>query len=223
MRKITTALTMMLLVACGDKKAQETPAPTPAPSGVEKVDKGTPPPIVAGEKARPAEKPTEVKVEEKPAEPEVKPAEPDTLAEVPVEPEVKAEEPAEAEVKSEEKPVEPEGATAIAPDLQVTDSALTSAVVDRMPSDRKTSWKIGEDTRLIGWFELKNPGTSVELELVWKKDGKENWRFPTNVGSGKNWRTWAEKRIGKRDAGRWTVELVDSNGHVYSSLEYTVE
>ena len=57
----------------------------------------------------------------------------------------------------------------------------------------------------------------------WKKNGTVNWRFPTNVGSGKNWRTWAEKRITKKDAGAWTVEVVDANGHVYHSVAYTVE
>ena len=207
MRMNTAVLGFMLLLsACGDKKAPEAPPPVAQPSGVEK---GTaPPPVVS------VEKPTEVKPAPEPeAKVEPKP-------EVPV-PEAKPEPTPEPEAKPEPEPAG--GATAIAPDMVVTDSALTSEVVDRMPSDRKTTWKIGEDTRLIGWFELKNPGSKVDLELVWKKDGKENWRFPTSVGSGKNWRTWAEKRIGKRDAGQWTVELVDTNGYVYGALNYTVE
>ncbi len=233
MRLSVIAMGMMLLVACGDKKAPETPSPSPVPSGVEKTSTGTPPPVVSAEvkaedkpvEVKPEDKPVEVKPEDKPVEvkPEDKPVEVKP-EDKPAEPEVKPEE-VEAQPEPEEKAPEPEaeGATAIAPDLVVADSAVTSAVVDRMPSDRKTSWKIGEDSRLIGWFELKNPGSAVDLELVWTKDGKENWRFPTNVGTGKNWRTWAEKRIGKRDAGSWKVELVDSNGHVYGSLSYTVE
>lgn len=226
MRMNATVLGFMLLLsACGDKKAPGAPPPVSAPSGVEKGS--APPPVVS------VEKPVEVKPEPAPEKPEVAKAEPSPEK---AEPEVAKAEPvpekAEPEVAKPEPTPEPEvakpepepaGATAIAPDMEVTDSALTSEVVDRVPSDRKTSWKIGEDARLIGWFELKNPGTKVDLELVWKKDGKENWRFPTSVGTGKNWRTWAEKRIGKRDAGQWTVELVDANGYVYGSLSYTVE
>lgn len=227
MRKNATVLGFMLLLsACGDKKAPEAPPPVAAPSGVEKG--AAPPPVVS------VEKPAEVKAEPAPevAKPEPTP-EPEVAKPEPTpEPEVAKPEPTpepevakpEPEVAQPEPTPEPAGgATALAPDMQVTDSALTSAVVDRVPSDRKTSWKIGEDSRLIGWFELKNPGSKVDLELVWKKDGKENWRFPTSVGTGKNWRTWAEKRIGKRDAGQWTVELVDANGYVYGSLSYTVE
>ena len=39
---------------------------------------------------------------------------------------------------------------------------------------------------------------------------------------GKNWRTWAEKKIGKKDAGKWTVELVDDGGYAYETLAYEV-
>ncbi len=223
MRKMAAAWSFtVLFAACGDKKPTELPTPAPAavPSG---VDKGNAPPVVEavkpGEgKVAEAEKPVEVvakPAEEKPVEVAEKPVE---VAEKPVE---VVEKPAEEAEKPAEEPSNE--VTAVAPDLEVVDSAVTPAVEDRLPTERRTTWKIGEDTRLIGWFELKNPSSAVDLELVWKKDGKENWRFPTNVGVGKNWKTWAEKRIGKRDAGSWTVELVDSNGYVYSKLSYTVE
>jgi hypothetical protein len=213
----------VLFAACGDKKPTEVPTPAPAavPSG---VDKGNAPPVVEAKpdegKVAVAEKPVEVA--EKPVEVAEKPVE---VVEKPVEVAEKPVEVAEKPVEAAEEPSEEPSTevTALAPDLEVVDSALTPAVEDRLPTERRTTWKIGEDTRLIGWFELKNPSSPMDLELVWKKDGKENWRFPTNVGTGKNWKTWAEKRIGKRDAGAWTVELVDANGYVYSKLSYTVE
>jgi len=229
MRKMALAWSLtVLFAACGDKKPTEVPTPTPAavPSG---GDKGKAPPVIEVEmpdegKPEVGEKPAEAK----PVEVVAKPAE---VVEKPVEekPAEVVEKPVEVVEKPvEEKPVEPaeepsNEVTAVAPDLEVVDSAVTPAVEDRLPTERRTTWKIGVDTRLIGWFELKNPSSAVDLELVWRKDGKENWRFPTNIGTGKNWRTWAEKRIGKRDAGAWTVELVDSNGYVYSKLSYTVE
>lgn len=220
MRKVAAAWSLtVLFAACGDKKPAEVPVPTPAAvsSG---GDRGTAPPVVEAvrpnedKKTEVADKPVEVKpveVVERPLE--VKPVE---AAEMPVE-----KNPAEVAERPVEEP--PSEVTALAPELVVVDSAVTPAVEDRLPTERRTTWKIGEDAHLIGWFELMNPSSAVDLELVWRKDGKENWRFPTNIGKGKNWRTWAEKRIGKRDAGSWTVELVDANGHVYSKLSYTVE
>lgn len=107
-------------------------------------------------------------------------------------------------------------------ELTITDAALTNEIADRIPTERKTSWTIGADTKVIAWFEVKNTGDSVPLTLVWKKNGKESWRFDTEIGKGKNWRTWAEKKIGKKDAGKWTVELVDDGGHAYQTLAYEV-
>ena len=103
------------------------------------------------------------------------------------------------------------------------DQACELLDVDRDPATRKTVWKIGEDPKLIGWFEFKNPSAAIDVDLVWKKNGEEKWRFSTNVGVGKNWRTWAEKRITKKDAGNWSVDVVDANGHVYETITYTVE
>lgn len=106
--------------------------------------------------------------------------------------------------------------------LTITDAAVTPEVADRIPTERKTSWTIGTDTKVIAWFEVKNTGDRVPLTLVWKKNGKESWRFDTEIGKGKNWRTWAEKKIGKKDAGKWTVELVDDGGYAYETLAYEV-
>jgi hypothetical protein len=107
-------------------------------------------------------------------------------------------------------------------ELTITDAALTPEIADRIPTERKTRWTIGADTKVIAWFEVKNSGDKVPLTLVWKKNGKEAWRFDTEVGKGKNWRTWAEKKIGKKDAGQWTVELVDEGGFAYQTLAYEV-
>ena len=107
-------------------------------------------------------------------------------------------------------------------ELTITDAALTTEIADRIPTERKTTWTIGADTKVIAWFEVKNTGDSVPLTLVWKKNGKESWRFDTEIGKAKNWRTWAEKKIGKKDAGKWTVQLVDDGGYAYETIAYEV-
>jgi len=210
-------LAALVVLAC-DKKPEAEPAARTAAV----IEKATPPAPATPPEIKPMAAP-----EAKPmAAPEAKPVEPTPEAKPP-EPEAKPVEPA-PEAKPPESPVPAgdsggDGAQALVPDLQVTDKAVTDAIVDRMPSERKAAWRIGEHARLIGWFEFKNPGAKVDLELVWKKNGTVNWRFPTSVGTGKNWRTWAEKRITKKDAGDWTVEVVDANGHVYDSVGYKVE
>ncbi len=208
----------LVVLAC-DKKPEAAPAERTA-AVVEKAPLEKAPPEIKAPEAKAPEPKVEAKVEPAP-EPKV-----EAKVEPAPEPKVDAPEPApEPEAKVDAPEPEPGGNTAeaLVPNLTVTDAAVTDAIVDRMPSTRKDAWKIGEDTKLIGWFEFKNPGAGVDLELVWKKNGTVNWRFPTNVGSGKNWRTWAEKRITKKDAGAWTVEVVDANGHVYHSVAYTVE
>jgi len=215
-------LALVGVLACDKKPVADPPARTAAvieKAPEAKAAQALPPeikPVVAPE-PKAAEPVVEAKA------PEAKPPEP--VVEAKPEPEAKPAEPV-VEAKEPEPEAKPAGggrAEVLVPDLLVTDKAVTDAIVDRMPSERKSAWKIGEDQKLIGWFEFKNPGSAVDLELVWKKNGTVNWRFPTSVGSGKNWRTWAEKRITKKDAGDWTVEVVDANGHVYDRVDYKVE
>jgi len=228
-----TPLAALVVFACDKKPAAEPVGRTAAV--IEKTEapaappeiKSTPAPMPVVPEAKPIEvapKPVEPVPEPKLAEPVPEPK----LAEPVPEPKLAepVPEPKLAVPTPEPRPGDDNngaGVQALVPDLVVTDKAVTDAIVDRMPSERKTAWKIGEDARLIGWFEFKNPGAAVDLELVWKKNGTVNWRFPTSVGSGKNWRTWAEKRITKKDAGDWRVEVVDANGHVYDSVDYKVE
>ncbi|MFO0749312.1 MAG: DUF2914 domain-containing protein [Myxococcota bacterium] len=172
----------------------------------------------------------------KPTEPVEKPVEPKPTAPVetpveatPTEPvEPKPTEPVEkpVEPKPIEKPVEPTGQVepsgqAMFP-ISVNDAALAPAIEDRLPSERKTSFTIGSDAKVVAWFEFKNPGPKATVAFVWKKAGKETWRISIDVGSGKGWRTWAEKKIGKKDAGHWQVDVVDEGGHVYHTQAYDV-
>lgn len=164
-------------------------------------------------------KPEPAKVETKPEPAKVEPAktEPITVAKTePSEPAAKVE-PAKVEPT---EPYEPTGEPMYS--LTVNDAALTLGIDNRFPTERKTSFVIGTDAKVYAWFEFKNSGVPADVAFVWKKAGKETWRIAVNVGAGKNWRTWAEKKIGKRDAGAWTVQVIDEAGHVYETLSYDV-
>jgi len=212
------ALGVLGMVAC-DKQAQE-----PAPRTAAVIEKAIEPPAKAETPAPPPEiKPIERREPAPTPAPEPAPTPAPEPAPTPAPEPAPTPAPEPAPTPAPEPTPSADGAQALAPDMIVADAAVTDAVVDRMPATRKTTWKIGEDAKLIGWFEFKNPTSAIDVELVWKKNGVENWRFPTSVGVGKNWRTWAEKRIGKKDAGRWTVEVVDANGHVYETVSYDVE
>jgi hypothetical protein len=167
-----------------------------------------------------------------PAEPAAAPAEP---AAAPAEPAAAPAEPAAAPAEPAAAPAEPAATDPSAPsdgapatgvrmhDLTLTASAMTNQIVDRMPDQKRDEWVIGTDAEVLLWMEFDNRVDPVELETVWKKDGQEKWRFPFNVGRSKNWRTWVKKRIGKRDAGSWTVEVVDAGGFVYRSQAFTIK
>ncbi len=202
----------------------EAPAAPAAPTTPSAPAAPTPPTVGAVAPAASAE-PTSAEPAAAPAEPAAAPAEP---AAAPAEPAAAPAEPAAA-------PAEPAATDPSAPsdgapatgvrmhDLALTASAMTNQIVDRMPDQKRDEWVIGTDAEVLLWMEFDNRVDPVELETVWKKDGQEKWRFPFNVGRSKNWRTWVKKRIGKRDAGSWTVEVVDAGGFVYRSQAFAIK
>ncbi len=202
----------------------EAPAAPAAPTTPSAPAAPTPPTVGAVAPAASAE-PTSAEPAAAPDEPAAAPAEP---AAAPAEPAAAPAEPAAA-------PAEPAATDPSAPsdgapatgvrmhDLTLTASAMTNQIVDRMPDQKRDEWVIGTDAEVLLWMEFDNRVDPVELETVWKKDGQEKWRFPFNVGRSKNWRTWVKKRIGKRDAGSWTVEVVDAGGFVYRSQAFAIK
>lgn len=236
---ISVLLSMCVAAACGgkaeptarervaaviekDKPAAKTdpqPAKNVAPDPA--APKKTAPVKAEPTKTEPAK--VEAKVAPEPVKVEAK-AEPEPVKVEPakVEPVVEPAEKVEAKTEPTE-PSEPTGPTGQALfSLTVNDAALALGIDNRFPTERKTSFTIGSDPKVVAWFDFKNSGTPANVAFVWKKAGKEIWRIAVDVGAGKNWRTWAEKKIGKKDAGRWTVEVVDEAGHVYESLSYDV-
>jgi len=220
--------------ACSKDAPPVSPEPTnpitaPAP-GVQ-----TAPPVIGDVKPAitanidPTDKPTEPEPAEPlpdepvPAEPEpVEPTEPIAAVEpTPTEPEPDSVEPAEPT----DQPPGDDDSTAPGikmHDVQLADAAITNEIIDRLPAERRDTWVIGQDPSLLIWMEFENKIGEVTLESVWKRDGEERWRFPFQVGKSPHWRTWVTKRIGNRDAGAWTVDIVDEGGFVYHHSTFTI-
>jgi hypothetical protein len=107
-------------------------------------------------------------------------------------------------------------------DLVLVKASLTNAIIDRLPDQTRTEWRVGETSEFLLWMEWKGARSEAMLVSVWKQEGRERWRFPFTVGQGKTWRTWVKRRVNRKDVGAWTVEIVDGAGHVYRTLRFRI-
>ncbi len=69
---------------------------------------------------------------------------------------------------------------------------------------------------------LSNPGEVARITMVWSHEGVEMWRLGLEVGRSPRWRTWSRRSLRPRDAGRWTVEVLDASGVSLGSAEFEV-
>ncbi|MFO0749310.1 MAG: DUF2914 domain-containing protein [Myxococcota bacterium] len=227
--------------ACGAKKE-----PTATERVAQVLDKGPTAPAkpaapkhVAPDPAAPVEAkpaaPVAKPVEAKPTEPVEKPVEPKPTAPVekpveakPSEPvEVKPSEPAEkpVEPKPIEKPVEPTGRVEAEWSGHVPDQRERrgAGAGHRGPAAERARGELPsaptrQGRRLVRVQESRPQGDG-RLRLEEGRQG--DVAHLIDVGSGKGWRTWAEKKIGKKDAGHWQVDVVDEGGHVYHTQALT--
>jgi hypothetical protein len=77
--------------------------------------------------------------------------------------------------------------------------------------------------QLLAWIKVQNTGKPQPLFMVWRKAGKEAVRLELEVGTGKGWRTWSRKRIGPKDVGHWSVEVVTASGTHLGELAFEVD
>lgn len=102
----------------------------------------------------------------------------------------------------------------------VDELLLCRAVVDREPVEADTIFpdivgKIYCFTKIMGAQE------PVTISHVWYFNDREKARTDLEVRS-KNWRTWSSKKILKGWIGNWRVDIVNSEGKVLASQEFTV-
>ncbi len=113
------------------------------------------------------------------------------------------------------------GEVGVEPLIEITDSALSVEIEDRMPVARATTFS-GVGTLIQAWIEAKSE-IDTEVTITWRKEDKVAFEFQMSVGKSPHWRTWARKRIGKKDAGQWYADIKDANGTLLVSLPFTVE
>jgi len=108
-----------------------------------------------------------------------------------------------------------------AADLQVIDSAITTAIADQMPVDRIESYpadygKLFCFTRVVGAEE------DTSITHVWYYQGQEMARVSLPVRS-PDWRTYSSKRFLPEWSGDWRVTVLDSEQRELTSMTFVLE
>lgn len=99
--------------------------------------------------------------------------------------------------------------------------AVATGLEDRQPTGVGSNFGLSDGV-LTGWAEVRNKDVETQITMVWRKDGQEKSRTPVKVGVSPGWRTWTRKRLGKRDAGAWELEVVGASGDSLGKLAFTV-
>ncbi|MCA9518774.1 MAG: DUF2914 domain-containing protein, partial [Myxococcales bacterium] len=105
--------------------------------------------------------------------------------------------------------------------VRVVEAALASDVVDREPVGAGTSFSLDEE-KIWAWVKLENTGEPTSVTMVWRKGDEVAFRYELKVGQSKSWRTWSRKTVRKGDAGDWSVDVLDADGALLKTLDFTL-
>ncbi|NIN71272.1 MAG: DUF2914 domain-containing protein [Gemmatimonadetes bacterium] len=104
--------------------------------------------------------------------------------------------------------------------LEVAEAVITTAVVDRQPTDSLTT--VAKDIGTVFcWMRITGAEGEIQVDHVWYKDDTEVARVRLRV-AGSNWRTWSSKNIDPMWTGSWRVDIVGPDGAVLQSVPFTV-
>ena len=104
--------------------------------------------------------------------------------------------------------------------LSVSESAVATNVVDRMPVGSGTSFS-ADVGRVYAWTRITGAEGETTIHHVWFQGDVERADLALQVG-GSPWRTWSNKAISPEWTGDWRVEVRDSSGNVIETLSFTV-
>jgi hypothetical protein len=96
--------------------------------------------------------------------------------------------------------------------LQILKFAFTSNIRDKEPADKLDAAKPGQ--RVYAHVTFRNrTGSSREVDLVFRVNGKERSRVPLEVASSWSYRTWGYVTLRPADSsGEIVVTVVDDTG-----------
>jgi|GEM_PF-6923042 len=99
--------------------------------------------------------------------------------------------------------------------------AIAPSIVERSPVAAAGEFDASVGA-LYAWVQVKNLGAETTISMVWKKDGKTRLTVELPVGHSSAWKTWSKKGISVKDAGAWTVEVLDADGTLVETLAFNV-
>ena len=106
--------------------------------------------------------------------------------------------------------------------LGVIASAMALGVDKRTPLGVGSKFSTDSE-KIWAFIKVKNKTAPTKLRMVWKRQGKQRMAIDLRVGKSSGWRTWSYKRIGKRDAGKWTVEVFTQEGEKIHTMAFEVQ
>lgn len=106
-------------------------------------------------------------------------------------------------------------------DLKVSDSAVATAIADRMPEGKASEFN-RDITTLYYWTRIEGAMEPTEVKHIWYHGDKNVGEVTLKVTSS-NYRTWSSKTITPDFAGDMSVEVVDANGKVLQKDSFKIK
>lgn len=100
---------------------------------------------------------------------------------------------------------------------------LGTGVTDREIEGEQTSFSFTKGTlgKIYCWSRIKGSQEETEVTHVWSLNGKKLAEVPLKV-KGEGFRTWSSKLFTETMTGEGQVEILDADGQLIESLEFTV-
>ena len=106
-------------------------------------------------------------------------------------------------------------------DFGVIEGGLATGVERRTPTGIGTEFSTATE-RIWAFIKVRNRVGPTHVKMVWKKNGKKRWSYDLRVGKSRGWRTWSRKKVGRRDVGSWSVDVLDAEGKVLVTMPFTI-
>ncbi len=107
-----------------------------------------------------------------------------------------------------------------AAEMRVSDAVVTTDVVERNPIDSIQNYPSGVE-RLYCYTHVLGGGEEASVTHVWYLEDAEMARIDLPVRSS-SWRTWSSKSILPGWKGDWRVEILDPQGDLLGTVNFTL-
>jgi hypothetical protein len=75
---------------------------------------------------------------------------------------------------------------------------------------------------LFCYTKISNSGSKQEVKHVWYFENKEMTTVSYNIKTSYNYRSWSKKTIYPNQTGQWRVDVINKNGDLLGSRDFTV-